>query len=297
MGKRESNVLMPNRERDYILKVICPDTSGISASVLGFIYENDGFVSSSYNYGDPSTKKYFMRTIFRDAGGKLGSLDEIRIKFAPIGLKFNMQWEISDCGERPRVMIAVSKFGHCLVDLLHKTKAGQIPMKIEAVVSNHSDMKDLVEWYGIKYFHFPSTPDTRAENEEKILQLVDGLQIDLVVLARYMQILSPHMCESLNGKCINIHHSFLPSFKGAAPYSQAHEKGVKIVGATAHYVTPDLDEGPIIEQAVERIDHTYTPEDIGVTVRDLETIILSRAVKWHTEGRILLNGNKTIVFK
>lgn len=288
---------MPNRKKEYVLTVICPDTSGISANVLNFIYENDGFVTSNYNYGDPSTKKYFMRTVFQGSNSKLGKLEDIRVKFTPIAQKYKMQWGINDCSQRPRVLIAVSKFGHCLNDLLHKTKIGQIPMEIAAVVSNHPDMKNLVEWHGINYFHFPSTPDNKAENEGKILQLIDGLRIDLVVLARYMQILSPKMCKALNGSCINIHHSFLPSFKGAAPYSQAHDKGVKIVGATAHYVTSDLDEGPIIEQAVERIDHTYTPDDIGITVRDLETIILSRAVKWHVERRILLNGNKTVVFK
>ncbi|OGH99947.1 MAG: formyltetrahydrofolate deformylase, partial [Candidatus Melainabacteria bacterium GWA2_34_9] len=228
---------------------------------------------------------------------KFKNLEDIRTKFTPIAEKYSMQWEINDYSQRPRVLIAVSKFGHCLNDLLHKTKSGQIPMEIAGVVSNHTEMKDLVEWHGINYFHLPSTPDNKAENEEKILQLIDGLRIDLVVLARYMQILSPKMCKALSGRCINIHHSFLPSFKGAAPYTQAHDRGVKIVGATAHYVTPDLDEGPIIEQAVERVDHTYTTDDIAMTVRDLETIILSRAVKWHVERRILLNGTKTVVFR
>lgn len=288
---------MPYRNKQYILTMICPDASGISASVLNFIYENDGFVTSSYNYGDPVTKKYFMRTIFQASSLKMGSLEDIIEKFKPIAKKFKMTWEINDCSERPKVLIAVSKFGHCLNDLLHKTKIGQIPMEITGVVSNHPDMKELVEWHGINYFHLPSNQDNKAENEEKIIRMIDELKVDLVILARYMQILSPKMCKALDGRCINIHHSFLPSFKGAAPYSQAHEKGVKIVGATAHYVTPDLDEGPIIEQAVERIDHTYTIEDIGITVRDLETIILSRAVKWHVERRILLNGNKTVVFR
>ena len=288
---------MPYRDKKYILTMICPDTSGISAAILNFIYENDGFVSSSYNFGDPVTKKYFMRTIFQASGKKMGSIEDIKVKFRPIAEKFSMQWEINDHNYRPRVLIAVSKFGHCLNDLLHKTKNGQIPMEIAAVVSNHLDMKELVEWHGINYFHLPSLPDNKNENEEKIINMVNGLRIDLVVLARYMQILSSDMCNFLHGRCINIHHSFLPSFKGAAPYSQAYSKGVKIVGATAHYVTSDLDEGPIIEQAVERIDHTYTPEDIGMTVSDLETVILSRAVKWHVERRILLNGNKTIVFK
>ena len=287
---------MPNK-KNYILTMICPDASGISANVLDFIYENKGFITSSFNYGDPTTKKYFMRTVFQGAESKFKNLEDIRTKFTPIAEKYSMKWEIDDYSHRPRVLIAVSKFGHCLNDLLHKTKSGQIPMEIAAVVSNHTEMKDLVEWHGINYFHLPATPDNKGENEEKILQLVDGLRIDLVVLARYMQILSPKMCKALNGRCINIHHSFLPSFKGAAPYTQAHDRGVKIVGATAHYVTPNLDEGPIIEQAVERVDHTYTTDDIAMTVRDLETIILSRAVKWHVERRILLNGTKTVVFR
>jgi formyltetrahydrofolate deformylase len=286
---------MPDKMKEYILTTKCADTSGISASVLNFIYENGGFISSSYNYGDPYTQTFFMRTVFE--GKSLDTLETVRENFKPIAEKFNMEWEINPTCKPPRILIAVSKFGHCLNDLLHKTKIGQIPMEIAAVVSNHPDMKELVEWHGINYFHFPTAPENKAETEEKIIQLIDDLRIDLVVLARYMQILSPRMCKALNGRCINIHHSFLPSFKGAAPYSQAYSKGVKIVGATAHYVTEDLDEGPIIEQAVERIDHTYTPEDIGITVRDLETVILSRAVKWHVERRILLNGNKTVVFR
>ena len=288
---------MPNRKKTCILSAICPDTSGISAAVSNFIYENDGFITSSYNYGDPATKKFFLRIIFNGAGQKFGKLEDIKTKFAPIAQKFSMEWKINDFEQRPRVLIAVSKFGHCLNDLLHKTKSGQIPMEIAAVASNHTDMKDLVEWYGINYFHLPVTSDTKEEHEKKLLQLIEGLRIDLVVLARYMQILSPRLCEALKGRCINIHHSFLPGFKGATPYKQAYDRGVKIVGATAHYVTPDLDEGPIIEQAVERIDHTGTVDTIAMTVRDLETVTLSRAVKWHVERRILLNGNKTVVFK
>jgi len=288
---------MPNTTKNYILTMICPDARGISASVLKFIYENDGFITSSFNYGDPVTKKFFMRTAFQGSSAKLAKMDEIKEQFSPIAEKFKMEWGIYACCTPPKVLIAVSKFGHCLNDLLHKTKSGQIPMTISAVVSNHTEMKDLVEWYGIKYHYLPSTPDNKEENEAKILQIVDDYKIDLVVLARYMQILSPNLCKKLSGRCINIHHSFLPSFKGAAPYTQAYDRGVKIVGATAHYVTPNLDEGPIIEQAVERIDHTYTPEDIGMTVRDLETVILSRAVKWHVERRILLNGSKTVIFR
>lgn len=286
-----------NNKSKYILIARCPDTTGISASVFNFIANNDGFITSTSNYGDPTTNRFFIRTVFTGIGPKMGELDDIRFKFQLIAEKFNMQWEIYDCNHKPRVLIAVSKFGHCLVDLLHKTKAEQIPMEIVGVVSNHLDMKGITEWYGVKYHHFPVTPETKAEQESKIIALIDETQADLVVLARYMQILSPSMCEALNERCINIHHSFLPSFKGASPYSQAYDRGVKIVGATAHYVTANLDEGPIIEQAVERIDHSYCVEDIGATVRDLETLTLSRAVKWQVERRILLNGHKTVVFK
>jgi len=288
---------MHNNKTKYILTVRCPDTTGISADVFNFIYNNAGFITSSHNYGDPSTNRFFMRVIFTAVNQKMGNIEDLRLKFQPVAKKYSMQWEINDYNYKPRVMIAVSKYGHCLNDLLHKTKFGQMPIEIVAVVSNHPDMREMSEWYDVNYFHFPVTPDTKPEQEKKILNLVDGLRVDLVLLARYMQILSPEMCEALNGKCINIHHSFLPSFKGAAPYSQAHSRGVKIVGATSHYVTPDLDEGPIIEQAVERVDHTYSVEDIASTVRDLETLTLSRAVKWHAERRILLNDSKTVVFK
>jgi len=286
-----------NNLSKYILTATCPDTTGISASVFNYIHENDGFITSTSNYGDPSTNRFFIRVVFTGVGPKMGRLEDLKEKFQPIADRFSMQWEINDIMQKPRVLIAVSKFGHCLIDLLHKTKAGQIPMEIAGVVSNHPDMKGLAEWYGVNFYHFPVTPETKSEQERRIVGLVDELGVELLVLARYMQILSPEMCEKLAGRCINIHHSFLPSFKGAMPYSQAHERGVKIVGATAHYVTPDLDEGPIIEQAVERIDHNFTVEDIGATVRDLETLTLSRAVRWHVERRILLNGSKTVVFR
>lgn len=293
----KKEVEMRNNELKYVLIVRCPDTTGISAAVFNFIHDNAGFIISSNNYGDPVTDRFFMRIIFTSINSKMGSLEDIRLKFQPIAEKFLMQWEIKDYNYKPKTLIAVSKYSHCLNDLLHKTKSGQIPIDIVAVISNHSDMRSLTEWYGFKYFHLPVTKETKAEQEQKILGLIDELKVDLTVLARYMQILSPNMCEKLSEKCINIHHSFLPSFKGAMPYSQAHSRGVKIVGATVHYVTSDLDEGPIIEQAVERVDHTFDVNGIGSTVRDLETLTLSRAVKWHAESRILLNDSKTVVFK
>ncbi len=288
---------MHNNGIKYVLTVRCPDTTGITVTVANFIYNNGGFITSMHNYGDPSTNEFFMRVIFTSVNQKMGDIRELKQKFQPVADKFSMQWDINNYNYKTRIMIAVSKYGHCLNDLLHKTKFGQLPIEIMAVVSNHPDMKEMTEWYGVDYFHFPITPETKLKQEKKILNLAKKLRVDLFVLARYMQILSPVMCEALAGRCINIHHSFLPSFKGASPYSQAHSRGVKIVGATAHYVTSDLDEGPIIEQAVERVDHTYSIEDIGSTVKDLETLTLSRAVKWHAERRILLNGNKTVVFK
>ncbi len=288
---------MHNNEVKYVLTVRCPDTTGITASVSNFIAENGGFITSMNNYGDPSTGNFFMRTIFTSTGEKEKTPDEIKQKFLPVAEKFSMQWDINDYNYKTRVIIAVSKYGHCLNDILHKTKFGQLPIEIVAVVSNHQDMQEMARWYGVDYFYFPVTKETKPLQERKILELMKEKEADLFVLARYMQILSPEMCEMLAGKCINIHHSFLPSFKGASPYSQAHSRGVKIVGATAHYVTLNLDEGPIIEQAVERVNHNYGIDDIGSTVRDLETLTLSRAIKWHAERRILLNGNKTVVFK
>lgn len=286
-----------NNESKYVLIARCPDTTGISATVFNYILENDGFITSTANYGDPTTNTFFIRAVFTGVGPKMGTLEELKEKFQPIAEKYSMLWEINDINHKPKVLIAVSKFGHCLIDLLHKTKAGQIPMEIAGIVSNHPDMKGLAEWYGVDYYHFPVTPETKTEQEKKIIALADEHNVELVVLARYMQILSPMLCEALSERCINIHHSFLPSFKGAMPYSQAHQRGVKIVGATAHYVTADLDEGPIIEQAVERVDHNFSVDDIASTVRDLETLTLSRAVKWHVEKRILMNGNKTVVFR
>lgn len=286
-----------NNESKYILTARCPDTTGISAAVFNYISDNDGFIISTANYGDPTTNRFFIRTVFTGVGPKEFSLGDLRTNFHPIAKRFNMQWEINDSKHKPRVLIAVSKFGHCLIDLLHKTKTGQIPMKIAGIVSNHPDMKGMADWYGANYYHLPVTKETKTEQEKQILALIDELGVDLLVLARYMQILSPMMCKALEERCINIHHSFLPSFKGAMPYSQAHQRGVKIVGATAHYVTTELDEGPIIEQAVERVDHNFSVDDIAATVRDLETLTLSRAVRWHVERRILLNGHKTVVFR
>jgi formyltetrahydrofolate deformylase len=283
--------------KEFIFIMTCPDTVGIVAAVTTFIMNQGGFICSSSHYGDPSTNRFFMRTVFQLVGAGNRDRDSLRREFQPIADKYSMQWDIHDKDYRPKVLIAVSKFGHCLNDLLHKTKTGQIGIDIPAVVSNHLEMREIVEWYNIPYYHLPITKETKQSQEQKIIKMIDDLKINLVVLARYMQILSPEATQALSGRCINIHHSFLPSFKGAAPYQQAYNRGVKLIGATAHYVTSELDEGPIVEQAVERVDHSFSLDDIIMTGRDLETVVLSRAVKWHIEHRVLLNGNKTVVFK
>jgi formyltetrahydrofolate deformylase len=221
----------------------------------------------------------------------------LRVGFAPVGHTFHMQWELHDVEERPRLLLMVSKFGHCLNDLLFRWKTGALQVEIAAVVSNHRDLEPLVRSYGIDFHHIPVTADTKPQSEARLLELVDELDIDLVVLARYMQVLSDDLCKHLEGRAINIHHSFLPSFKGAKPYHQAFERGVKLVGATAHYVTADLDEGPIIEQDVVRVNHGATSEDLVAAGRDVECQVLSRALAWHAQTRILLNGHRTVIFR
>jgi len=217
--------------------------------------------------------------------------------FAALAERFEMTWSLDTAGRRMRTVVMVSKAAHCINDLLFRERAGTLPVDIVAVVGNHPTLRPLAEFYGKPFHHIPVTAETKAEAESQVLELVDELDAELVVLARYMQILSPDMCEALKGRAINIHHSFLPSFKGARPYFQAHDRGVKLIGATAHYVTADLDEGPIIEQDVDRVDHTYTPESLTATGADVERRALARAVRWHAEHRVLLDGHRTIVFK
>lgn len=283
-----------------ILTIKCPDTTGIAAEVFTFIRDFGGFVTEASQYGDPTTKTFFMRIVFT-AWVSSPSHNEFSKKFHSLSNRFKMDWQLVD-GDKPlRVLIAVSKFGHCLNDLLHRYRTKGLFIEVPAVVSNHEDMRSLVEWHNIPYHYLPLNKEEgeagKRKQEEKILKLVHDLDIDLVVLARYMQVLSPEMCEKLSGRCINIHHSFLPSFKGARPYHQAHARGVKIIGATAHYVTNQLDEGPIIEQAVERVDHTHTADALVSMGQDLENLVLSRALRYQSEHRILMNGNRTVVFK
>ncbi len=280
----------------FILILKCPDRKGVVAAVSGFLADNDASILESNHFNERMTDQFYMRTVFRQDGDGMPPVEDLRKGFDLIARRFHMEWELFDASIKPKVLIAVSKFGHCLYDLLHRWRSGILPVDIVGVVSNHDDMRSFVEWSGIPYFHLPVTKETKDQQEAAFLGLVKDLSVDLVVLARYMQILSPELCRSLSGRCINIHHSFLPSFKGAKPYHQAFERGVKIIGATAHYVTTDLDEGPIIEQGVQRVDHGDTPDDLVEIGRDVECNVLARAVLWHVERRIVVNGRKTVVF-
>jgi formyltetrahydrofolate deformylase len=278
-----------------ILTASCSDTTGIVAAVAGFLAAKGLFITESSHFGDPATGRFFMRTVFDVSA--LPSLARLREDFAAVAQGFGMDWQIFDARKRARLLVLVSRFDHCLNDLLYRYRTGSLAVDIPAIVSNHADLAPLAEWHGVPFHHLPVDAATRAMQEERLIQMVRGLEVDLVVLARYMQVLSPELCVRLKGNCINIHHSFLPSFKGARPYHQAHARGVKLIGATAHYVTTDLDEGPIIEQAVERVDHSQSPEEFIAIGRDIESIVLARAVRWHVEHRILVNGSKTVVFK
>ena len=287
---------MSDAQQRLILTITCPDTTGIVAAVSGFLAEHQAFIVESAQYGDPVERQFFQRIVFH-ANGALSDGNTFASAFAPIAARFGMTWDLHDTRSRDRILIAVSRFGHCLNDLLHRYRTGTLAVDIVGVVSNHDDMRDIVEWHDIPYHHLPVTKDTKVTQEKKLLGLMGSRDVNLLVLARYMQILSVKACEELAGRCINIHHSFLPSFKGARPYHQAHTRGVKIIGATAHYVTPNLDEGPIIEQSVERVDHTATPDDLVAIGRDIESVVLARAVQYHTERRVLINGAKTVVFR
>ncbi|WP_419797362.1 MAG: formyltetrahydrofolate deformylase [Terasakiella sp.] len=287
---------MNAENKKYILTISCPDHTGIVAQVSGFLADQDAFINESAHFGDSVSDRFFMRTVFTP-GPYTPDAFELAKNFSRVAERFQMVWGIHDANRKQRLLIMVSKFDHCLNDLLYRYRTGELNADIPAIVSNHPDLEKLAQWHDIPFYHMPVTKDTKDEQEEAVWDLIQNLEIDLVVLARYMQILSPRMCEKLRGRCINIHHSFLPSFKGANPYRQAHERGVKLIGATAHYVTGDLDEGPIIEQAVERVDHTFTPEKLKAVGRDIENGVLSRAVRAHVEHRILMNGMKTVVFK
>jgi formyltetrahydrofolate deformylase len=278
----------------YILTLSCPDRIGIVAAVSAFFVEHRCNILESAQFGDADNGRFFYRTAFEPAAGE--SIAALREAFAPICTKFAMDAAFYDRAEKVGTIVMVSKFGHCLNDLLYRSKFGGVGIDIRAIVSNHQDFRPLAEAAGIPFHHLPVEPANKAAQEAKLMDMVRALGVELIVLARYMQVLSPAVCAAMPGRVINIHHSFLPSFKGAKPYHSAHDRGVKLIGATAHYVTPDLDEGPIIEQAVERVHHGMSVADYIAVGRDVEAVALGRAVKWHAERRILLNGARTVIF-
>ena len=281
----------------YVLTFSCPDRHGLVAMVTRFLAENSYNIEESSQYEDRVEKRFFMRTEFSAANDDAVDVELLRQQFAALAQNDKMEWSLCDLSARPKLILAVSRWGHCLNTLLHKWKAGTLPVDIVAVISNHEDMRDLVEWYNVPYHHLPVTAETKPQQEAQIIDLMDQYQADFLVLARYMQILSNDLCEKLTGRAINIHHSFLPGFKGAKPYHQAYDRGVKLIGATAHFVTSDLDEGPIIEQEVERVSHSNTPEQLVEIGHDIESLVLYRAVRWFAEKRVLLNGQRTVVFR
>ena len=279
----------------FILTLSCPNRIGIVAKVSGFLFERGCDITNSAQFDDELTGRFFMRVAFR--GRTEDSRDGLAEEFSPIAAEFGMDWQLYDEAVKPKVVIMVSKFGHCLNDLLYRYRIGALKAEIPAIVSNHRDFYQLAASHDIPFHHIPVTAANKTAAEGRLREVLADTGADLVVLARYMQVLSTELCRDLTGRAINIHHSFLPSFKGANPYRRAHERGVKLIGATAHFVTADLDEGPIIEQDVARVDHAMKPDDFVSVGRDVESLVLSRAVKWHVERRVIVNGHSTVVFR
>jgi len=288
---------MQHAANHYIIKISCQATSGIVATVTTFLAQNGCYISEMAQFDDEFNERFFMRAVFRSNSGRELDLAEIEKGFAEVAERFAMHWELHSQAQPMRVLLMVSKYDHCLNDLLYRYHKGEMHMQITAIVSNHLDLRPMAEREGIRFIYLPVNKDNKAQQEAELLKIVQETQTELVVLARYMQILSDDLCRHLNGRAINIHHSFLPGFKGAKPYHQAWDRGVKLIGATAHYVTSDLDEGPIIEQEVQRVDHAYLPEDLVAIGRDTETVALSKAVKFHIERRVFLNGSRTVIFR
>ncbi|MGO4453444.1 formyltetrahydrofolate deformylase [Arthrobacter sp. RAF14] len=280
---------------EYVLTLDCGWYTGIVSAVSGLLAERGCDIEDIKQFGDRVGRHFYMRLHFEAPEGL--ELVELENAFGPLTERFDMNWKIRPAAEKTKVLVMVSKFGHCLNDLLFRARIGELPVEIVAVVSNHEDHRGLTEWHGIPFHHIPVTKDNKPEAEAELLALVDRYEADLVVLARYMQVLSDALATRMAGRVINIHHSFLPSFKGAKPYHQAWDRGVKTVGATAHYVNAELDEGPIIAQQVIEVDHTHAPEDLVAVGRDAECKALSNAVRWHCEGRVVLNGNRTVVLR
>ncbi|NJC67487.1 formyltetrahydrofolate deformylase [Planosporangium flavigriseum] len=286
---------MPAPNTEFVLTLSCADRRGIVAAVAAFLSDQGCTIRDSQQFGDEDTGRFFLRVHFISEVGPI-DVERIRKLFEATSDEFAMNWAINDVSVRNRLLVMVSKQGHCLNDLLYRVRTGALAAEIPVVVSNHEDLRSLVEWHGIPFHHVPVTAETKPAAEDRLRALIEEYSIDTVVLARYMQILSDSLCRDLAGKAINIHHSLLPSFKGARPYFQAHTRGVKVVGATAHYVTADLDEGPIIEQDFTRVSHKHSAQNLTALGRDLEAVALARAVTAHVEHRVLLNGTKTVVF-
>ncbi len=283
----------PETRTEWVLTVSCPDGPGIVAAVTGALASRGDNITESQQFGDPASGLFFLRIQVESTATR----EELVEALTPAFERFDMTWNLDVVGRRMRTLLMVSKAAHCLVDLLYRERSQGMPIEVVGVVGNHPDLRDIAEFYGKPFHHIPVTAATKGEAEQQLRALVKELDVELVVLARYMQILSDQLCRDLEGQVINIHHSFLPSFKGARPYAQAHERGVKLIGATSHYVTGDLDEGPIIEQDVERVDHSRAVSDLVAIGEDVERRTLARAVRWHAEHRVLLDGNRTVVFR
>ena len=288
--------MLPNSNTQYILKITCPAASGIVAAVSGYLAQNDCYISEMSQYDDEITGQFFTRIVFR-FNDRNGDLEALKVGFQSVKNQFSMQADFYDCNSPMKVLIMVSKFDHCFLNLLYRHYKGELDFQITAIVSNHLELRPIAEREGIRFIYLPVTKETKTQQENELLKIVDETKTELVILARYMQVLSDNLCKALAGRAINIHHSFLPGFKGAKPYHQAFERGVKLIGATAHFVTGDLDEGPIIEQEIQRVDHAYLPDDLVSVGRDTETIALSKAVKYFVEHRVFLNDDRTVVFK
>jgi formyltetrahydrofolate deformylase len=286
---------MPQEPNNYIFTGTCRAGTGVVAAVTSYLAERDCYICALEQFDDDSTDKFFMRAVFRPQDGS-PSIEDIKGAFTEVSERFQMDWSINDPKVPLKTLIMVSKYDHCLDDILYRRRKGEFNMEVTAVVSNHVDLRAMVEREGIAFIHLPVTKDTKAQQEQRLMEIVDETGTELVVLARYMQILSNKLSAQLSGRCINIHHSFLPGFKGAKPYHQAYERGVKVIGATAHYVTSDLDEGPIIEQILTRVNHNYKPEHLVRVGRDNESTALTKAITYHIERRVFLDGNKTVVF-
>ncbi|GAC1454997.1 MAG: formyltetrahydrofolate deformylase [Steroidobacteraceae bacterium] len=284
-------------DHPYVLTASCASRMGTTAAITGFLAARRFYLMEMHQFDDTSSQRFFVRITFCGVRGEAVDLQGLRREFQSVASREEMEWRIHDSRERTRVLIMVSNLDHCLEDLLYRHRTGELQMDITAVVSNHLTLQPIAARHELPFVHLPVTPATKAEQERRLMELVDSTDTGLVVLARYMQILSDGLCGRLKGRAINIHHSFLPGFKGAKPYHQAYERGVKVIGATAHYVTHDLDEGPIIEQIVERVDHGYTPEMLVAAGRDSERRALSAAVRYELEHRVFLNGNRTVVFR